>query len=382
MMFWSAVAALTALAVLMLVRPLARAGREDDRIARDLAVYRDQLRELDAEVERGTIKAEERDAARTEIERRMLRAADHAEAADKAPARASGRIALAIALLLPIVAVPIYLRTGAPEIPDQPLAGRTDALEQRHALERFEEMAERLASRLRETPDDLRGWRLLGRTYGMLERHDEAVIAYRRAVELDPSDAPTLSALGEALVYAANGEVGPEAADAFDRALMVDPLDQGARFYRALAFSQAGDARSAYDLWLALIKDAPADASWREIVLANLETVARRLGIDLAAVLPPPAMASGPTRDQVEDAAKLSTEDRQAFIRSMVERLADRLKESPDDLQGWMRLGQAYAVLGEREQAKAAFLRAQALAMPNSQEKQQVNERLKALSEN
>lgn len=381
MMLWAAIAALTAGAVLVLVWPLARSGAKDDRAARDLAVYRDQLRELDAEVERGIIRPEERDAARLEIERRMLRAAD-AETELPALRRGSGWIAIVVALLLPVVAVPIYVRIGTPEMPDRPLASRQDALEERAAHQRFEEMTEKLAQRLREQPDDVQGWRLLGRTYGVLERHADAVAAYRRAVALDPTNAPTLSSLGEAMVYAEDGHVGDEAIDIFDRALLADPRDHAARFYRALGHAQAGEHHAAYESWLALAKDAPADAPWREIVVRNLEGVARHLGLDLAAALPAPPEPRGPTADQVEAAAQMTTEDRSAFIRSMVERLADRLKDNPDDLPGWIRLAQAYVVLGQKDDARQAFLKAQALAAPNSKEKQEVTERLRVLGTN
>ena len=377
MMLWSVIGALTALAVLVLVWPLANARPRDDRLARDLAVYRDQLSELDLEVERGTLRAEERDAARIEIERRMLRAAEAAEMTAASGGLRAGLLGIGVALLLPLVAVPIYLRLGMPEMPDRPLAERQDVLEQRQALARFEDMAERLASRLKTMPDDLQGLKLLGRTYAVLERHGESVEAYRRAAALDPTDGTLLSLLGEALVYEANGEVTPEAVQAFDRALLVEPMDSAARFYRALAFAQAGDSKGAYDGWLALAKDAPADAPWRDMLMANLEDAAKRLGRDLARDLPAPP--AGPSAAQVEAVSRMSADERNAMILGMVERLAERMKETPGDLDGWMRLGQAYGVLGRKDDAVLAYRQARALTGEKTVQYQQINEALRSL---
>ena len=379
MMLWAGIAALTALAVLMLVWPLAKSGRRDDRLARDLAVYRDQLSELDLEVERGTLRADERDAARTEIERRMLRAAEAAETKVAGGGLRAGALAVGVALLLPLLAVPIYLHLGMPEMPDRPLAQRQDVLEEHAAMARFEDMAERLASRLKAAPDDIQGWKLLARTFAVLERHGESAEAYRRATALDPADGSLLSLLGEALIFEAKGEVTPEAVQVFDRVLLLDPMDAAARFYRALAFAQAGDAESAYEGWLALAKDASADVPWRDMLMANLESAAKRLGRDLAKELPPPPAAAGPTAAQVEAVSRMSADDRNAMIQSMVERLAERMKETPGDLDGWMRLGQAYGVLGRKDDAVAAYRRARALAGEKTPQYQSVTDALRAL---
>ena len=78
-------------------------------------------------------------------------------------------------------------------------------------------------------------------------------------------------------------------------------------------------------------------------------------------VSPPPENFPGPTIEDVEAASKMTGEDRMAFIRSMVERLADRLKDEPNDLKGWQRLARAYQVLGEKEKAEDALARIRAL---------------------
>ena len=69
----------------------------------------------------------------------------------------------------------------------------------------------------------------------------------------------------------------------------------------------------------------------------------------------------GPNREEMEAAAEMSAKDRAAMIRSMVERLAARLADEPDDLQGWIRLERAYQVLGETAQADEAAKRIEAL---------------------
>jgi cytochrome c-type biogenesis protein CcmH len=239
----------------------------------------------------------------------------------------------------------------------------------------MEALVEKLAARLQETPDDLKGWTLLGRSYWELGRFTDAAAAYARAIELNGDDASLLVGYGEAMTIASDGMVTPPAQAAFKRAQALDAKHTGARFYLALAEQQAGRPQYAYNGWLELARDLETGSpAWRAVV-DRLQAVANELGMDLAADLPAikeaaamesqrPA-ASGPTRADVEAAQDMSAEDRQEFIRSMVARLADRLEENPDDFDGWLRLGRAYGVLGEHDKSGDAYARAAALRPDN-----------------
>jgi cytochrome c-type biogenesis protein CcmH len=374
-MIWILFVILTAGALAALVVPLLR-GRAAaaQRLGHDLAVYREQLKELEADVARGTIASNDAAAARVEIERRILRAGSEIEGA--ASARPQRAAAIATAILVPAFAAFLYARLGSPAIPDQPLAQRNLPALQQHAAgggnQEIANLVEKLAARLQNDPNDRAGWVLLGRSFVMLERHNEAVAAYGRAVAMDPKDAEAQMAHGEAQVYAGGGVVTPGALTAFENALKIDPRHPGGRYYVALGRAQGGDFRAAFDLWRALEADSPPDAPWLAAVRQRIAEAAGELKI---AVPPPvagaaPAPTRGPTPEQMAAAASLPEGDRMQMIQGMVQGLADRLRQSPDDYEGWMRLGRAYVVLKNEAGAKDAYAKAAALR-PNEPEPHQ-----------
>ena len=391
MSFWVIAVGLLLLALVPLLWPLLRPPRGDaTRLQHDLAVYRDQLTELDGEEARGEIAASEAAEARREIERRILRAAgdndDKAAPASPPAAGPAATTAVAVALAVPAAALLLYLSLGRPMVPGQPVASRpaqtAPAPEQEPASQApsLALMLERLTARLEEDPDNIADWVLLGRTQWELGRPEAAADAYARAIALNDGD-PTLQvAYGEALMISAEGMITPAALAAFQRAHDLDAGHPGARYYLGLAELQAGRPQAGYELWLALARDLPPRSpAWNEVV-QRLQGLAADLELDLAADLPaidepapapqatarapapaPPAGAPGPTADDVAAAADMSEGERGEFIRSMVQRLADRLAEEPDDFDGWMRLGRAYGVLNDQAKAAEAFARAAAL---------------------
>lgn len=337
----------------------------------DLTVYRDQLRDLEADVARGVVTPEEEDSARTEIKRRMIAAgASDEEVQEKERRKQSSprfaRIAIAVLLILavPVVATPIYLLTGSPGTPGQPFANRTDIGPRgpESFPEGFEEGVARLIARLQEVPDDLDGWMMLGRAMMTLQRHREAATAFRRATSLSPRNSQAQALLGEAIVFSAGGTVTPPALRAFEASFAADPRNISARYYRAVERAQAGEVQEAFDAWLALIAESPADAPWIPDLRVRLEEAAGILDVDLAAVMPDPLPPGGADQAQRpgpgEDAAAGAESGQGQQIQAMVARLAARLETEPDDAEGWLMLGRSHGVLGDREGSRAAFARA------------------------
>ncbi|WP_119418383.1 c-type cytochrome biogenesis protein CcmI [Desertibaculum subflavum] len=363
-MLWILLGLITAAVLALLLWPLLKPPAAGAARARhDIEVYRDQLKEIETERARGNLGPAEAEAAKREIERRLLRAGDERET--RAIPRAAATTALAVAVAVPIGAVALYLKLGQPAIPAQPLASR--ALPQAEVAARSEagniaEMAAKLADRLKENPNDLQGWMLLGRSYMQTERFDDAARAYARAAEIAPEHIDARMGAAESQVYAAQGVVTPKAAEAFEVLLKLDPKHPGARYYLALARGQAGDMRAAFDGWKALAADSAPDAPWQPALQARLREAAAALKIDLAEALPPSPAPRGPTPEQMQAAAGMSAEDRNAMIRGMVESLAERLKDNPNDAEGWARLARSYEVLGEAEKAKDARTKAEAAA--------------------
>jgi cytochrome c-type biogenesis protein CcmH len=354
---------LTLAAIVAVLWPVLRQHRPDSRGSHEAAVYRDQLKEIERDLARGLIASGDAQAARREVERRLLKAATAAtEPAPAAPRR--GRLVVAAAaVLIPALTLGLYLDLGAPDLPDRPLAARQQELAQGEAPD-VQAMVARLEARLRDQPGDVEGWLMLGRSRSALGDEPAAVEAYRKAQGLGPENPAMLIGLGQSLVGTAGGVVTPEARSLFERAQKAGVADPRAGFYLGLAAAQAGDGHRALDTWRQLLAGAPADAPWRQQVEEAVRTTARDLGIDPEAMLaqiPRPAAPPGPGQADMEAAARMSPEQQVEFIRGMVGRLEARLAADGSDVEGWQRLGQARLVLGEREQARAAYERGLAL---------------------
>ncbi len=284
-MIWAVLAAMTAFAVAVLALPLRRARKVVARAAYDLAVYRDQLVELERDAARGLVDPAEAQAARAEIGRRMLAAAGTAEAADPAPAAGLRPMALAFAVAAPLAALSLYLASGSPRLPDRPYASRLDGGEESGEA-RIARLVGELQRRATERPDDPEIWQRIAVGLGALGRFDESVAAWRRVMRLTNDAAAFAGPFAEALVYEAQGSVTAEARALFERARAADPNDFRARFYLGLAKQQGGDPRAALQEWADMIALAPSDAPWLAMVRARFEATAVDAGIDPASIQP------------------------------------------------------------------------------------------------
>ena len=373
MTLWIVLFLMTAFAALIIIVPMIRSGnRATARDSYSLEVYRDQLQELDADAERGLLSQDEAKAARLEVERRML-ALTTGEVATDLPKTAAARslpVAAMIALAMGAASFFLYSQLGTPGVPGQPFAQRTiqpgdgQPGDLRTAIER-------LVKRLENEPNNIEGWTLLGQSYSSLHDYDNAANAFQQALKLNPDDTDLLMNFGESLVLSADNQVIPAARDAFRKALEINPHHMGSRFYLAEYEAQNNNLKAAMDGWLKLVSESPADAPWMPALMQRLEKAATELKIDLASVLPKPLPptgnnqvdgaeseeASGPTQEEMAAAGNMTAEERSEMIRSMVERLAARLEDEPDDFEGWQRLARAYGVLGEKEKAQEAWAR-------------------------
>lgn len=331
--FWIALALLTGATLLLLVLPLLRRnGAPVDQATYDIAVYKDQLAEVDRDRERGLLSEEQAAAARLEIERRILAAAPVRQApvtgrqkaaaaqatADAAPGRGvSGpaRVAgIAALVAVPVGAVALYMALGTPGMPDQPHAMRVAAQMDMDAQQAQDmvRLTEQLADRLEQEPENAEGWAMLGRSYSALGRYDAAVRAFRQAVQRGQTDGDTWAALGEAQVAAEGGQVSQQAAIAFRNALGKNRQDPRSRYYLGLFQLQAGEGRTALAIWRDLETTSPEGAPWLPMIQDAIRQVAVEQGIPPISVAPthplllpaggaqptpPPAAAAGPRAD-------------------------------------------------------------------------------------
>jgi cytochrome c-type biogenesis protein CcmH len=377
-MIFAVLALLTAATIAVLVYPLLRRPRDEQtRAAYDMEVHRDQLAEIERDLARGTIGAEEARAARAEIGRRMLTLAN--EPAVAAPTGGNFRIvAVAMAIALPTVAGALYLGRGAPGVPGTTLAERRAEAPQEAAQDKqLVEFMRAMQTRVERNPEDLEAWVRLAQASAAFNLVQEALAAWRMADKLAGEPPEIAGPLGEAAVIAANGQVTPEAERAFARVRAADPGDPRARFYSGLARAQAGERDAAVRVWFDLVAASPPDAPWLMTVREAMTNAARDARIDLARLSPspgnppavvrigPPQVASGAQPALPpggEGLMALPEGERQQAIRTMVEGLAARLDAQPDDLDGWLRVARAWQVLDEPEKALAAHARAATIA--------------------
>ncbi len=366
MIFWIILAALTLALIVWIAWPLLRPGTGNmARAEYDATVYYDQLQELERDRMRGLIDDTQAEAARGEIERRLLTAGRAAGLSGKSGVQRHLVLAALLAILVPIASVPLYLDLGTPGLPNLPFAAREAPPESTSgvvdaARSRLQEAEARTVS----APDDAQPWFVLGRLRLVAGDIDGAEIALARARELDPARTEIASAHGEALARISDGLVTPAARQAFQSALTGDPGDPRARYFLALGDYQAGYEQDALEAWSSLVADAPADAPWLATVRARVTDTARELGHDPATWLPRTTAAAvtpggrGPTRDDIAAAQNLNDDERQAMIQGMVDNLAARLEEEPDDLAGWRMLARSWEMLGNPGAAAQAYARA------------------------
>ncbi|MEO0622893.1 MAG: c-type cytochrome biogenesis protein CcmI [Pseudomonadota bacterium] len=409
-----AIALVAAFAVFL---PLFKGGaREQSRAARDAAVYRDQLAELDRDVERGTLSADQAAGSRAEIGRRLLAAsakAERSESLGPAPRETSQLFAQIGIAALPVTGLALYLLIGAPGQPDAPFDARSEA-EQRAGLASLpgqqvrpsqadaeadfaahfgaelpvpevnpeeEALLAQLKSVLAERPDDVEGRRLLADAHMRRGEHSDAARIYGEIADiLGPRAEGALFAdRAEALILATGGYVSPEAERTLARALELAPAHPAARYYGGLALAQRGDLDRAIMLWERLERESPPEAPWMPMLGQMLADArqARGGGAFSSEAGVPGTAARGPSAEDLAAAEDLSPEERQEMIRGMVAQLEERLVTQGGEPEEWLRLISAHWRLGQQREARrtyalsqealdggaASFIREQALVL-------------------
>jgi cytochrome c-type biogenesis protein CcmH len=383
MILWPILTLMTLGAVIAVWWPLAR-RQGSVRSGSDIAVYRDQLDEIDRDQAASLIGNAEAEAARVEVSRRLIAAAETAKARSVAPAPGPAgwyrRATLAVAIvLLPVGAGAVYLSLGSPGLVSVSMNAATDGQPLPAGIEHT--VAE-VETYMESNPRNGRGWELLAPVYLRLGRFDDAVRARRNALEIFGPDAAHLGDLGEAMVMASNGVVIAEAKSLFERANAADPEDVMAQYYLGLGAKQDGRRDEAETRWRALISRAGEGAEWLPLVKDALARIDEK-GPPVVVAAQPSGAAKvapkGPSAREVAAAAQLAPAERNGMIEGMVARLAQKMAENGSDVEGWLRLIKAYSVLGERDKALAAAAHARSALAGNSDNLRRIGELAKEL---
>jgi len=363
-MLWIIFALMSVAAILAVLWPLTKKPLASNA-GSNLAVYHDQLEEIGRDRSVGLIGEAEAEAARIEISRRILVAADSPVPAPAGRPRWHRRAAAIFALVvLSFIPVGLYAVLGSPGIPDQPAYART-ALPPDH--QSIVALVGQVEEHLAKNPNDGAGWQVIAPVYMRLGRYDDAARAFRKSLALNGETAARDSDLGEALVGAADGVVTDEAKRLFARAVVLDSHDAKAGYFLGLADEQDGNRAAAAAKWRALLANAPSNAPWVGFVR---QALARAAG---------ETVAGGASTADMAATENLPEAQRAEMIRGMVQKLADQLHADGDDVEGWLRLVRAYAVLGEQDKAKDAAVDAKRALSSHPDEIKQIDDLAKSL---
>ncbi len=327
MILWIVAAVLTAFCVAVLLHGLLKSRVvEATRAEFDLTVYKDQLAEIERDLDRGLLNETQAKSARLEIERRMLAtaakddgSAEH-EGSNEA-AKGSRMIAGVLAAAVPLSALGLYLFLGSPNLPSIPYADRLaleNSFQKAASEDTLAESISDLEAQVEAQGFDAHAWLLLANAYGNLSRYLDSANAYRRAIDLGAKESPIYASLGETLVAASGGEVNIEAQRAFAEAIKLDSGNMKARYYSGLALAQAGRLEHALEVWSELMEQAGPATPWRPLLrqrigqlqtaLATRQTLSKIRAVPRVKVKQPYRQAAHPCRSPARKISKRPAE--------------------------------------------------------------------------
>ena len=281
-LFWVICALLIVIALAFVLPPALQRSEEnvvsdDERKQANIAVYRDQLSELEADRLNGIVAEDQYETDRDEIERRLLE--DTATARSKkttgvAPINARNTAYL-LGFGLPLIAIIFYLKVGEPDRITNPApvgappSAASEAPPERTQAQ-IEENVSKLAKRLESNPNDAQGWTMLARSYSSMEKYSEAVNAYAKATELNPKDADLLAEYAFVTGMAGGRSLEGKPTEIINRALKVDPENAKALQLAGSAAFQAKDYKKAIDYWQRVLKKVPPGSEVAETITARI----------------------------------------------------------------------------------------------------------------
>ena len=339
-MIWLVFALLTGVAVFSILWPLSRPWPQPREDAADVAFYRAQIVEIDAELSRGALDPQQAESAKALAARRLLAAAPDEVAVGDTPRLR--KIAAALALvLIPAVALGLYQKIGNPDLPDMPLAAR---LQSQPVTTDIAVAVAKIEAHIDAHPDDGQAYEVVAPVYLRMGRFDDAVRARGLALKLLGPTPERYVRYAEALSYAADGLVSPEAEIQIDQAFKLDPKFMEARYFQGLAAAQHDEREAARKIWSGMMAELPEGS---KVKAAVAEKIAM---LDAPDTVEPPSSAA-----QQAQAPADRPDPQQEMINAMVARLAQRLATKGGDADEWMRLIRAYKVLNESDKAEGAL---------------------------
>ena len=377
-MFWIICAVLTGAVGFAIIAPLLRnRGTGEPAAAFDLRVYRDQLQEVDRDLERGVIAPEDAARLRTEIGRKVLDADRRLSQDTAGKAGGRGLLAMGVLALLFVGAVALYLREGQPGRDDLPIAQRIANARQIYESrpsqaeaearapapvtpevpEDFAALIQQLREAVARNPDDPQGLALLATNEIRLGNLSAAREAQQRLVELrgDDASADELVRLSALMIEAASGLITPEAEEMLARALTREPTHPQARYLLGMLQLQNDRPDRAFPIWRSLLEEGPEDAPWIAPIRTAISDLAWLAG---QPDYVPPVPMPGPDAEAMAAAEDMTPEERQQMVAGMVSQLESRLASQGGTPEEWARLISSLVVIGNADHAREIWTEA------------------------
>ncbi|MEE2999568.1 MAG: c-type cytochrome biogenesis protein CcmI [Pseudomonadota bacterium] len=377
MSFWIACNVLLLATLIAIIVPIMRV-RAVHSTGYNLATFQNQLFEIERDVNDGLLSVEDGQTLRTEIEKRIQKNAEDLTNKFTDDTIISGEktqivTAIVLAMIISFGSYIVYFYLGSSGKPDLPFANRDLSPSIDNANVTMNSLVKRLKERLDKNPNQLKGWILLGQSLVSLKRFYEASNAFKRAIDIAPNRADLAASAAETRFMAKGGKFDQEVRDYFKMAQRLNPEEHKALYFLGLDSYMAKKHASAIQYWVDLISISPVGAPWMDSVRERLLDAAKAGNLKISEFTPrlkatpkgsnelKPERDAAPTQEDIKNAGEMSEEEREIFILSMVEQLANRLKSEPNDLNGWRKLARAYRVLGEKKKAELAEKRVQEL---------------------
>lgn len=288
-LFWVICAGLLIIALAFILPPLFQSApetnkgvSEQDRTEANIAVYRDQLQELRADLSNGIVSQEQFDQDSEEIEKRLLEDTAATENEVVSITETGRATAYILAVAIPLIAVVFYIYVGSPAgitgPPPRAFEGRPMGSENRSA-DQIAANVQKLADKLKENPNDPEGWIMLGRSYTSTERFGEAAGAYAKATELKPNDADLWAEYAFVTAMAGNRKIEGKSLELVNQALKVDPQNAKALQLAGSAAFEAKDYKKAIELWQRVLSRVPADSEVAQAITERINEAKSLAGI-------------------------------------------------------------------------------------------------------
>ena len=334
-MLWASLIAMTVLAAFLTLWPLVLRTSIPDNSRSEIDFYLTQLSEVERDIERGQLPRAEADAARAEIGRRLIGLQKEKTARHPFLDKPQHRwLALGFGLLLlPLSSAALYSLYGYPGLKDMPLASREDV---DNEVDPITTAIARIEADIVANPENLKAWSTLAPVYLRLGRYPDAVIAYRKILQIKGEDASTRAHLGEAQVAAANGLVTQEAKANLTQAFEADPSLSMAQYYLALGIEQSGDIAKAIAIYESVLEKVADRPNWVKVIKTKIAGLKNE---------------APPEQEKNANPAPADNE----MILGMVARLAARLESEGGSVDDWVRLIRSYSVIAKKLEAEQAL---------------------------